>query len=160
MRLPRSWLAAVVERSDLRALIRRNMALSAGINALFSLGFFRAVFGLSGRPLTWGVPDRLSLDFLPQAGMVALMSALVPPLVERRGVGPAGAAGPGDCWRRAWLRAGGPRGGCVPGRAEFPCGRLYRRGRRTGAQACLRRHARRDHHRIRSAATLSARPKS
>lgn len=89
MRLPRSWLVAVADRSDLRALIRRNMALSAGINALFSLGFFRAVFGLSGRPLTWGVPDRLSLDFLPQAGMVALMSALVPPLVERRALAAA-----------------------------------------------------------------------
>ncbi|MBC2666800.1 hypothetical protein H7F51_14875 [Novosphingobium flavum] len=62
------------------------MALSAAINAVFSLGFFLAVFGLPGRRLAWGWPDRLAIDFLPQAGMVALMSALVPVLVERRAV--------------------------------------------------------------------------
>jgi hypothetical protein len=70
----------------LKALIRRNMAISAAINTLFSLAFFIAVFGRPGRDLAWGEPDGLALDFLPQCATVFLMSALVPVLIERRNV--------------------------------------------------------------------------
>lgn len=70
----------------LKALIRRNMAISAAINTLFSFAFFIAVFGRPGRTLAWGEPDGLALDFLPQCAAVSMMSALVPVLIERRKV--------------------------------------------------------------------------
>ena len=70
----------------LKALIRRNMAISAAINTLFSFAFFIAVFGRPDRALSWDEPDGLALDFLPQCAAVSLMSALVPVLIERRKV--------------------------------------------------------------------------
>lgn len=70
----------------LNALIRRNMAISAAINTLFSFAFFIAAFGRPGRALNWGAPDGLALDFIPQCAAVSLMSALVPVLIERRKV--------------------------------------------------------------------------
>ncbi len=66
-----------------RGFVARQALTSAGINAGFSLAFFLLVFGLPGRALTVGTPDGLALDFVPQSGAVALMSALVPVLVTR-----------------------------------------------------------------------------
>lgn len=64
--------------------IRREAGISFGINAALSLIFFVAVFGLKMRALTWGVPDALALDFVPQSIAVSLMSALVPALIARK----------------------------------------------------------------------------
>jgi hypothetical protein len=64
--------------------MRRHVLTSLGINAALSAGFFLLVFGLSPRPLSWGAPGRLALDFLPQSAIVALMSALVPVLIAVR----------------------------------------------------------------------------
>ncbi|WP_225007848.1 hypothetical protein [Novosphingobium percolationis] len=66
-----------------RGFVAQQALTSAGINAGFSLAFFLLVFGLPGRVLTLGAPDGLALDFVPQSGAVALMSALVPVLVTR-----------------------------------------------------------------------------
>ena len=66
-----------------RGFVARQALTSAGINAGFSLAFFLLVFGLPGRVLTLGAPDGLAMDFVPQSGAVALMSALVPVLVTR-----------------------------------------------------------------------------
>ncbi|MCE7798041.1 hypothetical protein LWE61_15945 [Sphingobium sufflavum] len=63
--------------------IRREAAISFGINALLSLAFFLALFGLTSRPLHWGAPGGLALDFIPQSLAVCLMSALVPCLIAR-----------------------------------------------------------------------------
>jgi len=68
----------------IRRFIRREALVGAGINAALSLAFFLALFGAPGRPLAFAAPDRLALDFVPQAGMIALMSALVPVLASRR----------------------------------------------------------------------------
>ncbi|MEC3911828.1 hypothetical protein U5A82_15530 [Sphingobium sp. CR2-8] len=67
--------------------IRREAAISIVINGALSLAFFLGVFGTQPRPLTWGLPDRLALDFVPQSIAVALMSALVPALIARRKLG-------------------------------------------------------------------------
>ena len=67
-----------------RRLLRNHMLQSALINAGLSLAFFIAVFGASGSPLHWSAPDHLARDFLPQCGMIGLMSALVPALIARR----------------------------------------------------------------------------
>lgn len=64
--------------------IPREAGTSFAINATLSLVFFLAVFGLSARPLSWGPPDALALDFVPQSIAVSLMSALVPALIVRR----------------------------------------------------------------------------
>ncbi|MDH2132083.1 hypothetical protein N5J77_13190 [Sphingobium yanoikuyae] len=69
--------------------IRREAAISVGINGALSLAFFLAVFGTQPRLLAWATPDRLALDFVPQSIAVALMSALVPALIARRRVGGA-----------------------------------------------------------------------
>ncbi|BBF71216.1 hypothetical protein [Sphingomonas bisphenolicum] len=57
------------------------------INATLSLAFFLGIFGMVARPLTWGAPDALGLDFVPQSIAVALMSALVPSLIARKRLG-------------------------------------------------------------------------
>ncbi|WP_030539772.1 hypothetical protein [Sphingobium sp. DC-2] len=64
--------------------IRREAAISFLINAALSLAFFTGTFGLASRPLNWGAPGGLAFDFIPQSAAVALMSALVPPLLARR----------------------------------------------------------------------------
>jgi hypothetical protein len=104
------------------ALIRRNMSISAVINAGFSLAFFLGVFGLPGRALAWAAPDRLALDFLPQSAAVALMSALVPGLVERKAIAAITGAPPRPVravvvaalgWSVAGLALGGVLAGAV-----------------------------------------------
>ena len=67
--------------------VRKHVLQSTAINAALSIAFFLAVFGVPGRALAWAAPDRLALDFLPQAGMIGLMSALVPSLIVRRELG-------------------------------------------------------------------------
>lgn len=67
--------------------IRREAAISVGINGALSLAFFLAVFGTQPRLLAWATPDRLALDFVPQSIAVALMSALVPSLIARTRLG-------------------------------------------------------------------------
>ncbi len=67
--------------SRFHRLLRTEQAVSAAINAGFSLAFFAGVFGFADRVLELGAPDRFALDFLPQGAMVALMAALVPSLV-------------------------------------------------------------------------------
>lgn len=71
---------------------RRQIAESAAINAVLSIVFFVALFGMPGRALAWAAPDRLAFDFLPQSGMIGLMSALVPPLLLRKARVAAGRA--------------------------------------------------------------------
>lgn len=73
----------VEHRPAVAQLVRRQVLLSAAINAGMSVVFFLTLYGWPGRSLTFAAPDRLALDFLPQFGMVGLMSALVPPLVSR-----------------------------------------------------------------------------
>ncbi|MEQ6332286.1 hypothetical protein [Sphingobium sp. MK2] len=63
--------------------IRREAGVSFGINAVLSLAFFLAVFGVAVRPLGWTAPDALALDFVPQSIAVSLMSALIPALIAR-----------------------------------------------------------------------------
>jgi hypothetical protein len=64
--------------------IRQETAIAFCINATLSLVFFYAVFGFSSRALSWGEPDALGLDFVPQTIAVSLMSALVPSLLARK----------------------------------------------------------------------------
>lgn len=71
-----------------RALLLREAAISAVINAVLSIVFFILVFGTTGAPRL----DALGADFLPQAFMVSLMGSLVPALLMRRQLG--GAIGP------------------------------------------------------------------
>lgn len=65
-------------------VVRKQLLISAMINTLLSAAIFVAFAGLPNGLITTGAPDNLALDFLPQCGMVGLMSALVPPLVARR----------------------------------------------------------------------------
>lgn len=64
--------------------IPREAGVSFGINAMLSLAFFVAGFGITARPLAWGAPDALGRDFVPQSIAVSLMSALVPALLARK----------------------------------------------------------------------------
>ena len=66
-----------------RALIRRETAISVVINMAISAAFFVAMFGTGG-PVAI---DRLALDCVPQAFMVALMGSLVPGLLASRRLG-------------------------------------------------------------------------
>ncbi|MGY2736820.1 hypothetical protein [Sphingomonas sp. UYP23] len=68
-----------------RALLLREAAISAVINAALSIVFFILVFGISVAPRL----DALGQDFLPQAFMVSLMGSLVPALLMRRQLGGA-----------------------------------------------------------------------
>jgi hypothetical protein len=67
--------------------IAREAAIGFAINATLSLAFFLGIFGVVARSLTWGAPDALGLDFVPQSIAVALMSALVPSLIARKRLG-------------------------------------------------------------------------
>ncbi|CAM8671323.1 MULTISPECIES: hypothetical protein [Sphingobium] len=67
--------------------IARQAGIGFAINATLSLAFFLGIFGMVARPLTWGAPDALGLDFVPQSIAVALMSALVPSLIARTRLG-------------------------------------------------------------------------
>lgn len=51
---------------------------------VLSLAFFLLLFGRPGRPIALGWPDSLAADFLPQAALIGLLSAIVPVLVARR----------------------------------------------------------------------------
>lgn len=66
-----------------RAIILRETIVSIVINMAITAGFFFALFGLGGRidGAAYGQ------DFLPQSFMVALMGALIPGLLVRRGSG-------------------------------------------------------------------------
>jgi hypothetical protein len=67
--------------------LAREAAIGFAINATLSLAFFLGIFGVVARSLTWGAPDALGLDFVPQSIAVALMSALVPSLIARKRLG-------------------------------------------------------------------------
>lgn len=77
-----------------RQIRRKHVLQSAIINAGLSLVFFLVVFGASGAPLMWARPDQLARDFLPQFGMIGLMSALVPAFIARREFAAGNAAAP------------------------------------------------------------------
>jgi len=63
----------------------REAAVSAVINAAISAGFFFAFFrGMDLIPV-WG-PGNYAADFVPQSFAVALMSALVPGFLARKGI--------------------------------------------------------------------------
>lgn len=64
--------------------IQREAGISFAINATLSLAFFLTVFGLDRPALSWGMPDALAFDFVPQSIAVSLMSALVPALIARK----------------------------------------------------------------------------
>lgn len=68
----------------LERLIRRETRASTVINAVLSAVFFLAVFGTQARVLSFGPPDQLARDFLPQGGVIALMATVVPALLVRR----------------------------------------------------------------------------
>lgn len=68
----------------LERLIRRETRASMVINAVLSAVFFLAVFGTQARFLSFGTPDQLARDFLPQGGVIALMATVVPALLMRR----------------------------------------------------------------------------
>ncbi|MEG3164017.1 hypothetical protein U1701_05365 [Sphingomonas sp. PB2P19] len=65
-----------------RAIILRETLLSMAINVAITLGFFFAMFGLSG-PIA---PQAFAFDFVPQSFMVALMGTIIPGiLIGRKG---------------------------------------------------------------------------
>jgi hypothetical protein len=66
-----------------QALILRETAVSAVINAGLSILFFLLLFGVSQSVR----PNDLAPDFFPQSFMVALMGSLVPSLLLRRKIG-------------------------------------------------------------------------
>jgi hypothetical protein len=73
--------------------IRDQRRTSAIINTVLSTVFFALVFGLTPRPLSLALPDRLALDFVPQSLAIGFFSALVPALIiaaKRRRGGIAG----------------------------------------------------------------------
>lgn len=78
----------------LERLIRRETRASTVINAVLSAAFFLAVFGTQARMLSFGAPDQLARDFLPQGGVIALMATLVPALLVRKALRRQGNAGP------------------------------------------------------------------
>jgi len=87
--------------------IAREACIGFAINATLSLAFFLGIFGMVVRPLAWGAPDALGLDFVPQSIAVALMSALVPSLIARNRLGLAVSI------RTIVLRAAGFAVGCA-----------------------------------------------
>jgi hypothetical protein len=89
-----------------RLSLAREAAISIVINAVLSLAFFLAFFGMTPRLLQWGAPDNLALDFVPQSIAVSLMSALVPALIARRTLG-AGVAVRPILLRAALFAVGG-----------------------------------------------------
>jgi hypothetical protein len=74
--------------------IARETAISAVINAGFSLAFFLLVFGTGGAVVGVGT---YAYDFLPQSCAIAVMSTLIP-----------GAIAGGDCARGRWSGLAGP----------------------------------------------------
>ena len=82
---------------NVKSIVLRETAISMAINAVLSIVFFLVVFGLSA-PVS---ARALGPDFLPQAGMVALMGSLVPGLLTSRRSG----AAPAPVVRRAVLLA-------------------------------------------------------
>jgi hypothetical protein len=66
---------------DVQPVIAAQRRISVIINTILSAAFFGLVFGLSPRPLTFGPPDQLSFDFVPQSLAIGFFSALVPTLI-------------------------------------------------------------------------------
>ena len=75
--------AAAPPATSPRAYIRRETAISMGINAALSLAFYAAVFGRLDPVPVWGLGHWV-FDFLPQGFMIGLMSTLVPGAVTAR----------------------------------------------------------------------------
>lgn len=73
---------------------RRETRASTVINAVLSAVFFLAVFGTEARLLSFGAPDQLARDFLPQGGVIALMATLVPAFLIRKALRRQGNVGP------------------------------------------------------------------
>ena len=68
------------------AYLTRETAVSGGINALISAGFFVLVFWKHDVVPVWGMGN-YAFDFLPQSFGISLMSGLVPALLARQAVG-------------------------------------------------------------------------
>lgn len=82
------------------AYLRRETAISAGINCILTLVFFLLVFGMAPLVPVWGVGAYV-FDFLPQGFMVAFMGTLVPSLLTRKAMRQGklvGIEGPGRPW--------------------------------------------------------------
>ena len=62
-------------------IIRNQRSISVVINMILSGVFFVLVFGFSARVLSFGTPDRLAFDFVPQGLAIGFFSALVPTLI-------------------------------------------------------------------------------
>lgn len=75
--------------------LRREQFVSGAINFVLSAAFFVAVFGLGEEPLPLAGLGGFALDFLPQAGAIALMSSLVPLLLVTAALRRAGEGTPG-----------------------------------------------------------------
>ena len=71
--------------TDRRRYVRSETAVSAGINASFSLLFVLLVFGVSGDVPVWGFGNFV-FDFLPQSFAIGLMATLVPALLTRKAI--------------------------------------------------------------------------
>lgn len=65
--------------------IARETAVSTGINAAISVGFFVLVFGEVDSVPVWGMGN-YAFDFLPQSFAIGLMATLVPGLLCRRAI--------------------------------------------------------------------------
>ena len=64
-------------------LIVREAAISAGINAAISAGFFFAFFGLGARVPVWGLGS-FAFDFMPQSFAVCFFASFVPSLLATK----------------------------------------------------------------------------
>lgn len=69
--------------ADASGYIAREMAVSAAINAVISVGFFVAVFGFGASIEIWGL-GKFAFDFLPQSFAVAFFASFVPSLLARK----------------------------------------------------------------------------
>lgn len=72
------------ELAPVTRFVRKQAMVSAVINTVLSAAIFMLLVGLPTGRLTFGAPDYLAFDFLPQCGMVGLMSALVAPFIARK----------------------------------------------------------------------------
>ncbi len=69
--------------ADASGYIAREMAVSAAINAVISVGFFVAIFGFGASIEIWGL-GKFAFDFLPQSLAVAFFASFVPSLLARK----------------------------------------------------------------------------
>lgn len=63
--------------------IRRESLVSAGINAVISVGFFLAVFGGIDPVPVWGIGN-YAFDFVPQSFAIGFFASFVPGLLTAR----------------------------------------------------------------------------